>query len=139
MQDLVREAKAATGDGHVFEDIHVSVNAPTQNMDTIFQRCLESRRLNSEDKTPERLAQEAFTIIVAGGEAPARVLSTACFHIIANKERVLSNLTRELKTSFPDANAQLDITELQKLPYLVGPHTPSKGRSNMLTLWMRLL
>jgi hypothetical protein len=45
-----------TGDNYVFEDVHTAVNLSTQNMDTIFQRSLESRRLSNEDKTLDRLA-----------------------------------------------------------------------------------
>jgi hypothetical protein len=56
---------------------------------------------------------------VAGGEATARVLATASFHIVANKHRVLSLLRLELETAFPDPDMELDLKTLEKLPWLV--------------------
>jgi hypothetical protein len=91
----------------------------TGQRNTIFQKCLASRFLAAEDKRVDRLAQEAFTIVVAGGEATARVLATASFHIVANKHRVLSLLRLELETAFPDPDAELDLKTLEKLPWLV--------------------
>jgi cytochrome P450 len=96
-----------------------SRNRVTEQPHTIFQKCLASQRLTADEKCADRLAQEAFTIVVAGGEATARVLSTATFHVIANKHRVLPMLRLELETAFPDASAELDLKTLEKLPWLV--------------------
>jgi cytochrome P450 len=85
---------------------------------TIFQSCLTSDRLLPQEKSADRLAQEAFAVIVAGGEASARALSTASFHIAANKN-VLSRLRMELEAAFPDPNQSLDLKTLEKLPWLV--------------------
>jgi cytochrome P450 len=91
----------------------------TGQRNTIFQKCLASDSLAAGDKRVDRLAQEAFTIVVAGGEATARVLTTASFHIVANKHRVLSLLRLELETAFPDPDTELDLRTLEKLPWLV--------------------
>jgi cytochrome P450 len=85
---------------------------------TIFESCLASDDLSEEEKCADRLAQEAFAVIVAGGEASARTLSTASFHIAANKD-VLSRLRLELEEAFPDPNKELNLNTLEKLPWLV--------------------
>jgi hypothetical protein len=92
----------------------------SRQRNTIFQSCLRSDHLPTEEKRIDRLAQEAFTIVVAGGEATARVLAIASFHIIENKHRVLKALKMELETAFPDPNIELDLKTLERLPWLVG-------------------
>jgi hypothetical protein len=95
----------------------------TAHHNTIFRKCLVSHHLTAEDKLVDRLAQEAFTIVVAGGEATARVLAVASFHIVANRDRVLSTLKLELEAAFPDPNAKLPLSTLEKLPWLVRIYT----------------
>jgi cytochrome P450 len=104
----------------------------TAHCNTIFSKCLASSHLTVNDKRVDRLAQEAFTIVVAGGEATARVLAVASFHIVANKHRVLSALRLELEAAFPDKYAQLDLKTLEKLPWLVRTHTCVAERRDVL-------
>jgi hypothetical protein len=86
---------------------------------TVFESCLASGHLAPDEKRADRLAAEAFTVIAAGGEVSARALSTASFHIIANKDRVLSVLRKELEIAFPNPGVQLDLKTLERLPWLV--------------------
>ena len=66
----------------------------------------------------ERLAQEGFVMIAAGGETTSRVLSVAFFHIISNP-RVLRRLQEEITTVIPDATILPSAKTLEELIYLV--------------------
>ncbi|KAL5115780.1 hypothetical protein ACEQ8H_006275 [Pleosporales sp. CAS-2024a] len=85
---------------------------------TMFQSCLESRHLDPEEKKLNRLAQEAFTIIVAGGETTARVLTTATFYMVEHKESVVPRLREELGSLSSESSGKLSLKGLEKLPWL---------------------
>jgi hypothetical protein len=91
----------------------------TGQRNTVFQKCIASDSLVARDKRVDRLAQEAFTIVVAREESTARVLTTASFHIVPNKHRIPLLLRVELETAFPDPDTELDLRTLEKLPWLV--------------------
>ena len=101
---------------------------PTESFDgvttkpiNIFESILASKVLSAQDKRADRVAQEGFVVLVAGGETTARVLTTATFHILANKETVLLKLREELTSAMVDPNAQVDMRTLEQLPWLVRP------------------
>ena len=66
----------------------------------------------------ERLAQEGFVMLAAGGETTSRVLSTAFFHILSNPH-VLRRLQEELMAVIPDATRLPSVKVLEDLIYLV--------------------
>lgn len=84
---------------------------------TLFN-AIENSSLPPEEKTISRLANEAFVVIVAGGETTARSLAFALYHINANPE-VLQHLLNELTIAMPRSSDQPSIKTLQQLPYLV--------------------
>lgn len=94
---------------------------------TIFENCLQSHHLSADEKKMQRLAQEAFTIIVAGGETTARVLATATFHIMANKERVVPRLLDELRLVMADPSDIMSLKSAEQLPWLVSRKSPNKN------------
>lgn len=66
----------------------------------------------------ERLAQEGFVMITAGGETTSRILSMAFFHIVSNPS-VLECLQKEIMMVMPDATKRPSVKALDKLTYLV--------------------
>ncbi|KAH8700030.1 putative flavonoid 3-hydroxylase [Phaeosphaeriaceae sp. PMI808] len=89
-----------------------------EQQSTIFQSCLKSRHLDADEKKLSRLAQEAFTIIVAGGETTARVLTTATFYMVEHKERIMPRLRDEFHSISSDLSEELSLKALEQLPWL---------------------
>jgi hypothetical protein len=100
-----------------------------EQQNTIFRSCLESHHLDADEKKLNRLAQEAFTIIVAGGETTARVLTTATFYMVEHKERIIPRLHDELHSISSDLSEELSLKALEQLPWLVS-HLTSKCKSS---------
>ena len=83
----------------------------------LFSSICDSSLPDSE-KDIERLAQEGFVMIVAGGETVSRVLSITMFYILSHPH-VLQALREEIMTVMPDVNDIPPAKSLEKLPYLV--------------------
>ena len=83
---------------------------------TIFHGVLDSD-LPSQEKSLQRLGDEAQTIIGAGLETTAWALTHAAFYII-NQPETTKKLQNELKAAIPDPTAPLDWLRLEELPYL---------------------
>ena len=77
-----------------------------------------------DDKKRNRIAQEGFVVIAAGGETTARVLANATFHLLANQGSALVELKHELTIAMEDPNARPDVRTLEKLPWLVSATHP---------------
>jgi cytochrome P450 len=82
---------------------------------TIFNEILNSK-LPAQDKSHQRLADEAQIVVGGGVETTAFALTIACFHII-NTPRIYERLHRELVEHFPNGS-DLDLVQLESLPYL---------------------
>ena len=70
------------------------------------------------EKEVERLAQEGFVMVSAGGETTSRVLTMTLFHIVSNP-RVLERLQNDIMMVMPDATRSPSVKALDELPYLV--------------------
>lgn len=66
------------------------------------------------------LADEAYTILGAAADTTGNALTIATYNVVINPE-IYQRLTVELKEAFPDPDADIDFTSLEKLPYLVRP------------------
>ncbi|KAL8882352.1 MAG: hypothetical protein Q9198_000640 [Flavoplaca austrocitrina] len=88
----------------------------TELKSRFLHQILESN-LASSEKTAERMSQEAFSIIAAGGETVARTLTTMTYHLITNPP-ILAKLRRELQSAQPDPLTPLPFQELEQLPWL---------------------
>ena len=82
----------------------------------MFQSMLLSNYLPPAEKRRNRIAQEAFTIIVAGGETTARVLTTAIYHLLANRDIALNRLRDELNSTIVDPDVRIEVRTLEQLP-----------------------
>ena len=83
---------------------------------TIFHELLESD-LPPEEKTLQRLGDEAQIVFGAGVETTAWILCAASFYIL-NSPSILAKLREELVNEIPDVKERLDWVRLEKLPYL---------------------
>ncbi|KAJ9492516.1 hypothetical protein VN97_g701 [Penicillium thymicola] len=81
---------------------------------TLFHALLDSK-LPPKEKAPDRLSQEVFTVISAGGETTAKNLTTITFHLLNNPDK-LQRLQDELNRLDPDGAATL--VEYETMPYL---------------------
>ncbi|PGH11422.1 hypothetical protein AJ79_04923 [Helicocarpus griseus UAMH5409] len=85
---------------------------------TIFQEILQSD-IRPQEKSQQRLFDEAQIVVGAGIETTAYALTVATFHIV-NNPRIYQKLREELVQAIPDINAPPTLLELEKLPYLTG-------------------
>ncbi|KAL1596304.1 hypothetical protein SLS60_008949 [Paraconiothyrium brasiliense] len=82
---------------------------------TIFQEILGSK-LPPEDKTQQRLEDEAQIVVGGGVETTAFALAIAAFHII-NKPEIYERLHADLVKAFPNCTT-LELQPLEQMPYL---------------------
>lgn len=84
---------------------------------SIFEELVISD-LPSEEKTVDRLSEEGFILILAGGDVSAMNLAMLSYHLLANPE-LLATLTAELREAIPELDAWPAWQQLEILPYLV--------------------
>ncbi|GMG12485.1 unnamed protein product [Aspergillus oryzae] len=70
------------------------------------------------ERSRRRLEDEVITILVAGTEAPVKVLSMAMYYL-GSEPAIGEKLRAELKTILPARTSTATYAELEKLPYLV--------------------
>ncbi|KAF8857866.1 cytochrome P450, variant [Acephala macrosclerotiorum] len=83
---------------------------------TIFHELLESD-LPPQEKSLQRLADEAQLMIGAGMTTTSWILTVMFFHVLS-RPLILKRLRSELEVAFPDPNAKLVSLDLERLPYL---------------------
>jgi cytochrome P450 len=66
----------------------------------------------------DHLKDETFVVLGASADTTGNAMTVATYEVISDPE-MYRCLTAELKEAFPDANARLNFTDLEKLPYLV--------------------
>lgn len=86
---------------------------------TIFQALLDSD-LPPEEKSADRLQDEAQTLVGAGSETTAKTLTIVTFYLLQNKQ-MLEKLRQELSTvDLKSAHSPQDVlSEVERLPYMV--------------------
>jgi cytochrome P450 len=85
---------------------------------TIFHELLESSILPSEDKTIDRLWQEAQLLLAAGTVTTATAISSALVYLLLDPDR-LKVLLGELEIAMPDISKPPRDADLRRFPYLV--------------------
>ena len=83
---------------------------------TIFETILTSS-LPTSEKSVDRLTDEAFVMIVAGGETTAKTLTNTVYHLLANPDW-LKLVLREIDGIMPDSSSLPTWSELEKIPVL---------------------
>ena len=94
-----------------------SVKALSTRPKTLFH-AIDQSSLPPHEKSPARLAQEGFTVLVAAAETISRLLSHTVFHLLANPE-VLERVKEEILEAARRSNELPDIKVLEVLPWLV--------------------
>ena len=84
---------------------------------TIFHEILESD-LPLEEKTFERLWQEAQVTIGAGADTTGNALTVTHFHLLDNPN-ILKKLQAELQKALPNKYNPIELRVVEQLPYLV--------------------
>jgi cytochrome P450 len=69
-------------------------------------------------RSPERLMNEGFALIIGGTETTARTLAVGAWHIYS-REDIREKLRAELKTVMSSPESRPKWNELERLPYLV--------------------
>lgn len=82
---------------------------------TIFYHILDSPTLSDEDKSVQRLGEEALGVVVAGGDTTGRVLANLIYHVHANPQW-LQQVRDELSALMPNRDILASWSELESLP-----------------------
>ena len=83
----------------------------------LFSTILQSN-LSPQDRTAERIAREAMSLLIAGSETTAFTMSTITYQVLANPA-TLAKLRAALRQAIPDPNAlPLPLGQLEAIPYL---------------------
>ena len=85
----------------------------------LFRTILSSPAINDQEKKPERIAQEAFAVMVAGNDAIMWTFATGTYYILANKEKIMPRLREELLKVMPNPHDRPSVAELEALPWFV--------------------
>jgi cytochrome P450 len=83
----------------------------------IFEE-LNDSDLPPQEKTIDRLNEEGFALILAGGDTSSLTLAYISFHLLDNPE-ILKELKVELSEAIPDPDRPITWQELEQLPFLV--------------------
>ncbi|KAJ5889017.1 Benzoate 4-monooxygenase cytochrome P450, partial [Penicillium taxi] len=73
----------------------------------------------AEERTADRLTNEAWVVLAAGMETTARTLSVGMFHLLNNKVMMLK-LREELKKVMPKPTSHITWSQIEHLPFLNG-------------------
>ena len=95
------------------------IDDPTTAHKNIFEELFYSN-LPPQEKTIDRLNEEGFTLILAGGDTTSATLTQLSYRLLADPD-ILKTLKEELKVAMPDTQVPLSWQELEKLPFLVSP------------------
>jgi hypothetical protein len=74
--------------------------------------------LPEDEKSVDRLSQDGFLAITAGGDPIARTLAIGTYYLLTKPED-LRLLCKELDAIMPDRNKLPELAELETLPFLV--------------------
>ena len=100
---------------------------------TIFQELLDSD-LPVEEKSADRLQDEAQTVVGGGSETTAKALSLITFHLLEDK-KMLRTLRDEIRSVVPSAKGRRSLKDLEQLPYLVR-HLTHTITQNSRLMWL---
>ena len=101
---------------------HIESASGVEKRNNLLFRTLRDSALQANEKNIHRLAQEGFTVIVAGSETTARMLELGVFFILTNPS-VLRRLQEEATIAMPDVCRKPSIKEVEKITYLVSLFT----------------
>lgn len=90
----------------------------------ICHRMLDpSSRPTSPFPSMQSIIDESLSILQAGSDTVGNTCTVGTFHVL-NNPSIHARLVKELRSIWPDKNVPVDLSALQKLPFLVS-YTPS--------------
>ena len=107
-----------------------------EKFDTDTRNIYEQLRASSlpdSGKYIRRYADEALSIILAGSETTASIMTFTIFHVL-NDTKMLARLREEIAEIYPDTTTQPSLGKLQSLPYLVSENAAVLRLLSLLTL-----
>ncbi|KAL6231639.1 hypothetical protein BDW75DRAFT_247784 [Aspergillus navahoensis] len=99
---------------------------------TIFYDMLDSAVLLPRDKTPKRMAEEAFGMVVAGGYTTGKAMASLMYHLHANPQW-LKRVHEELDSVMVSPDDPVALSTLQALPVLTACIKENLRISNIIT------
>jgi cytochrome P450 len=92
----------------------------TTERPTIFSELLDPEKQGGYAVPAiNELKDEVYSVITAASDTTGNAMTVACYKTLNNPE-IYAKLRAELLEAFPDPNAKLEFTKLEKLPYLTG-------------------
>jgi cytochrome P450 len=87
---------------------------------TIFSTLLSEKDKPDGYRIPSTmdLKDEAYSVLAAAADTTGNAMTVAAFNVMRTPQ-IYQKLVQELEKAFPDSNAELSFTELERLPYLV--------------------
>ena len=89
----------------------------SESIPTIFYEMAHNDKVPPEEKSLNRLTDEAVLFIVAGNETTGNALSVITFHVL-NTPSILKTLKDELSIAIPNVNTVPSWRDLENLPYI---------------------
>lgn len=90
-----------------------------QNDFSLFHHILKDDELPQSERSEERLAKEAQTLLGAGTASTSRTIGFASYYILSRPETVRKRLEDELRETMKQWPSRVPTwTELEQLPYL---------------------
>jgi hypothetical protein len=93
---------------------------------TIFSELQDPEKQDGRPVPPAwQLKDEVYSILAAAADTTGNAMTVAAYNVIKEPE-MYAKVRKEILAAYPDANAKLEFTKLEKLPYLVRPiQTPN--------------
>ncbi|PGH14041.1 hypothetical protein AJ79_03311 [Helicocarpus griseus UAMH5409] len=129
-QDQLAKSKETLNGGHGHNGTADPIRDRSKR--TIFYDILDSHVLPPEDKTVQRMSEEAFGMVVAGGDTTGRALANLMYHLHANPEW-LARVHQELDSVMPDPEKPAKLQELEALPAFSGSIKEMLRISDLIT------
>jgi hypothetical protein len=86
---------------------------------TIFSELLDPEKQSGYPVPPlDELKDECYGVLAAAADTTGNAMTVAAYKVLCNPG-IYKTLRKELLDAFPDPNARLEFTKLEKLPYLV--------------------
>lgn len=111
--NLVSRQKMQSDIQATIEQLNSQTHEPKPGL---FSTILQSN-LSPQDRTAERIAREAMSLLVAGSETTAFTMSTITYHVLAHPA-TRAKLRAALSEAIPDPNALPQLGQLEAIPYL---------------------
>ncbi|KAH8174628.1 cytochrome p450 domain-containing protein [Sarocladium implicatum] len=89
-----------------------------EHQNNIFRTIIASPRLPDSEKSYVRIGEEAWGVLVAGGDTAARTIANITFFLLEHRHTVLERLRRELAGVMPSPTSRPAFRDLENLPLL---------------------